>query len=65
MKVVTITYKGLQFRRNASGTYSVKSGNYKKVVKTLKSAVAWLYQMADNNTIGDTMANKIYQKMYA
>lgn len=66
MAQVTMQYKGLYFRANKNGTFTVKSKNFgkewKAVVVTFGEATDWLYNMAANNDIGNEMCEKLCRK---
>lgn len=57
-------YKNLTFETTAKG-YKVTADNglYKEVFTNLDEATSWLYNMADNNDIGNEFVQRIYKKM--
>ena len=64
---MTIQHKGLYFRSNSDGTFTVKSTKtngkvFKQIAKTFAEATEFLYNMADNNEIGNEMCEKLCKK---
>ncbi|MGE4353522.1 MAG: hypothetical protein AB7D36_05510 [Oscillospiraceae bacterium] len=56
-----IQYKGMKFKANANGTYTVSSdsGKYSSTEKTFHGATEWLWNMADNHDIGNEFCHRI------
>lgn len=65
-KPITLQHKGLYFRANKNGTYTVKSDCGYKVFKAVKQTFAeateWIYVMSPNITVCDEFCNKICEK---
>ena len=60
---ISMQYKGLTFRANKSGTYSVSSTmsgkKWTDICDTFGEATLWLYNMAPNNDIGNEFVRRI------
>jgi len=61
IKPKTLQYKGMKFRSNHNGTYTVSSdnGKYIDTVATFGAATMWIHEMADNNDIGREFCHRI------
>lgn len=57
-------YKGMTFQKNANGTFAVSSdnGKFKDECKSFEDATMWLYNMADNKSIGNAFISRICKK---
>ena len=56
-----LRYKGMSFRANKNGSFSVSSdnGKYKAVVSSFGAATDWIWNMADNHDIGREFCHRI------
>jgi hypothetical protein len=61
---VMMRYKGMSFKENKDGTYTVTSenGRFKDVCKTFGEATSWIWNMADNHDIGNAFVRRICEK---
>lgn len=57
-------FKGMSFKANKNGTFTVTSdnGKYKQVCKTFGQATNWIWNMADNHDIGNEFCRRICNK---
>lgn len=59
--VKKLQYKGMIFKRNSNGTYTVSSdkGKYFDDFIHFKDATMWICNMADNHDIADDFCHRI------
>lgn len=54
-------YKGMTFKNNKNGTFTVTSdyGKYECVCESFGEATLWIYNMANNNDVGNEFVRRI------